>query len=142
MRPEIEKPEIQNQRVEQTAQAQTQQNAQVDRYGSCFGRPRGNGTGFWIGLEQNRPGFAVQTRIACRLPVPIANTTWDHLGVPGRSLGAHRITAEQSGIKNIIFGNAPSAPQNHSYYLSFNDIFNSCIQFVFSSMYLCIYESI
>jgi len=27
---------------------------------------------------------------------------------------------------------------NHSYYLSFNDFQNLCIQFVFSSMYLCI----
>ena len=26
---------------------------------------------------------------------------------------------------------------NHSYYLSFNDLQNLCIQFVFSSMYLC-----
>jgi len=30
---------------------------------------------------------------------------------------------------------------NHSYYLSFNDFQNLCIQFVFSSMYLCIYVS-
>ena len=29
--------------------------------------------------------------------------------------------------------------QNHSYYLSFNDCWNSCIQFDFSSMYLCFY---
>ena len=28
---------------------------------------------------------------------------------------------------------------NHSYYLSLNDFQNLCIQFVFSSMYLCIY---
>jgi len=28
---------------------------------------------------------------------------------------------------------------NHSYYLSFNDFQYLCIQFVFSSMYLCIY---
>jgi len=28
---------------------------------------------------------------------------------------------------------------NHSYYLSFNNFQNLCIQFVFSSMYLCIY---
>jgi len=28
---------------------------------------------------------------------------------------------------------------NHSYYLSFNDFQNVCIQFVFSSMYQCIY---
>jgi len=30
---------------------------------------------------------------------------------------------------------------NHRYYLSLNDFQNLCIQFVFSSMYLCIYVS-
>ena len=38
-----------------------------------------------------------------------------------------------------FFGNAAGAPGNHSYYLSFNDFQNICIQFVFLSMYLCIY---
>jgi len=38
-----------------------------------------------------------------------------------------------------FFGNAAGVPGNHSYYLSFNDFQNLCIQFVFSSMYLCIY---
>jgi len=38
-----------------------------------------------------------------------------------------------------FFGNAAGAPGNHSYYLSFNNFQNLCIQFVFSSMYLCIY---
>jgi len=54
--------------------------------------------------------------------------TWDHLGVPmasldtpATSLGAPRITAEQCGRNNIVFGNAAGAPGNHSYYLSFND---------------------
>ena len=42
------------------------------------------------------------------------------LRAPATSLGAPRITVEQSG-KNIFFGNAASAPGNHSYYLSFND---------------------
>ena len=32
-----------------------------------------------------------------------------------------------------------TTPGNHSYYLSFNDFQNLCIQFVFSTMYLCIY---
>jgi len=36
-----------------------------------------------------------------------------------------------------LFGNAAGAPGNHSYYLSFNAFQNLCIQFVFSSMYLC-----
>jgi hypothetical protein len=60
------------------------------------------------------------------------------LGAPATSLGAPRITVEQSGRNNIFFGNTAGAPGNHSYYLSFNDFYNSCIQFVFSSMYLCI----
>jgi len=38
-----------------------------------------------------------------------------------------------------FFGNAAGAPGNHSYYLSFNDFQNLCIQCVFSSMYLWIY---
>jgi len=53
--------------------------------------------------------------------------TWERLGVPATSLimpattlGAPRITVEQSG-KNIFFGNAAGAPGNHSYYSSFND---------------------
>jgi len=61
---------------------------------------------------------------------------WEHLGAPTTNLGAPatwlgapRITVEQSGKNNIFFGNAAGAPGNHSY----------CIQFVFSSMYLCIY---
>ena len=37
-----------------------------------------------------------------------------------------------------FFGNAAGAPGHHSYYLSFNNFQNLCIQFVFSSMYLCI----
>jgi hypothetical protein len=79
--------------------------------------------------------------------------TWEHLGAPvtrlgtpttsldapATSLGSPRITVEQSGRNNIFFGNTAGAPGNHSYYLSFNDFYNSCIQFVFSSMYLCIY---
>ena len=56
--------------------------------------------------------------------------SWEHLG-------AGWITVDQSG-KNI-FGNAAGAPGNHTYYLSFNDFQNLCIQFVFSSMYLWIY---
>jgi len=62
------------------------------------------------------------------------------LGTPmsaATSLGAPWITVEQSE-KNIFFGNAAGAPGNHSYYLSFHNFWNSCIQFVFSSMYLCI----
>jgi len=38
-----------------------------------------------------------------------------------------------------FFRNAAGAPGNHSYYLSFNDFQNLCIQFLFSSRYLCIY---
>ena len=65
--------------------------------------------------------------------------TATNLGAPATCQGAPRITVEQSGKNNIFFGNAAGAPGNHSYYLSFNDLYNSCIQFVFSSIYLCIY---
>jgi len=36
-----------------------------------------------------------------------------------------------------FFGKAAGAPGYHSYYLLFNNFQNLCIQFVFSSMYLC-----
>jgi hypothetical protein len=62
------------------------------------------------------------------------------LGGPATSLGAPQNTVEQSG-KMILFGIDAGALRNHSYYLSFNDFENSCIQFVLSSMYLCIYVS-
>ena len=46
---------------------------------------------------------------------------WERLGAPAASLGAPRITVEQSRENNIPFRNAAGAPRNHSYYLSFND---------------------
>ena len=48
-------------------------------------------------------------------------STWERLGAPAASLGAPRITVEQSRENNIPFRNAAGAPRNHSYYLSFND---------------------
>jgi len=62
-----------------------------------------------------------------------------NLGAPETCLGAPRITVEQSGKNNIFFGNAAGAPGNHSYNLSFNNFLNTCIQFVFSSIYQFIY---
>ena len=61
------------------------------------------------------------------------------LGAPATSLGAPQNTVEKSGKYNIFFRNAAGGPGNHSYYISFNDYENSCIQFVFSSMYLYSY---
>jgi hypothetical protein len=55
--------------------SQTWQNLLVDRYRSRFGQPTFNKSGFWTGLEPNRPGFAVQNLIASRLPGPVATTT-------------------------------------------------------------------
>jgi hypothetical protein len=60
-------------------------------------------------------------------------------GVPATCLGVPRITLDQSGKYNIFFGNTAGGPENHSYYLLFKDCYNSCIQFIFSSIYLCIY---
>jgi len=82
--------------------------------------------------------------------------TWEHLGVPERSLevpttcqGALGSTSNMSGStsncsravweNHILFGNVAGAPGNHSYYLSFNQLQISCIQIIFSYMYLCIY---
>jgi len=53
---------------------QTRRNPRVNGYGSRFGLPRVSGSGFWMGLEPNRPVLAVQTRTAGRLPRPVANT--------------------------------------------------------------------
>ena len=61
------------------------------------------------------------------------------LGALVISLGAPRITVEQSGKNNIFFGNAAGAPGNHSYYLSFND-FTTHVFSLYS--HLCIYVSI
>jgi len=60
---------------------------------------------------------------------------WEHLGAP-------QITVKQSGKNDIIFANGAGATGNHSYYLSFNDFWNWCIQFVFSSMHLYSYLSV
>jgi len=54
----------------------TRLNPRVDGYGSRFGPPRVSGSGFWTGLEPNRPVFAVQTRSANRLPGPVATTRY------------------------------------------------------------------
>jgi hypothetical protein len=57
---------------------QTRQNPRVDGSGPGFGPPRVSGSGFWLGLEQNRPVFAVQTRTAGGLPRPVANTNYQY----------------------------------------------------------------
>jgi hypothetical protein len=63
--------------------------------------------------------------------------------VPATILGAPRITVEQSGKYNIFLGNNAGVPGQYSYYyLSVDDSENSCIQFVFLSMYLYIYIAI
>jgi len=66
---------------------------------------------------------------------------WEPIATQATNLGAPRITLELSGKNNVIFGNTAVAPGNHSHYSSFNDFENSCIQFVFSSIYLYSYPS-
>jgi hypothetical protein len=46
---------------------------------------------------------------------------WEHLEGPATSLGAPRITVEQSRKNNFFLGNAADSPRNHRYFLSFND---------------------
>jgi hypothetical protein len=57
------------------------------------------------------------------------------LGVLVRNLGAPRITVEQFATY-ILFQNVVGVPGNHCCYISFNHFQNTCIQCVFSSMYL------
>jgi hypothetical protein len=64
------------------------------------------------------------------------------LEAPVRQLEASPITVEQCGKNNIFFGNTAGELGNYSYYLSFKDFSNSCIQCVFFSMYQYIYVSI
>jgi len=54
-------------------------------------------------------------------------------------LFTQRLAMYMSFSGRRFFGNAAVAPGNHSYNLLFNDFQNLCIQFVFSSRYLCIY---
>jgi hypothetical protein len=60
---------------------QTRQHPRVDGYRSRFCPPRVSGSGFWMGLELNRPVFVFQTRTAGRLPEPVANTSRDRATV-------------------------------------------------------------
>jgi len=55
----------------------TWQNRQLDRNRSRFGPPRGSGSGFWAGQEQNQPFFAAHTRTAGGFPALVANTRND-----------------------------------------------------------------
>ena len=55
--------------------SRTRRNLRVDGCGSGSGPPRVSGTGFWPGLQPNRPVYAVQTRTAGRLPGPVPNTS-------------------------------------------------------------------
>jgi len=60
---------------------------------------------------------------------------------PATILGASGITLEQSW-KYTIIGNPASASGYHSYYILFDFFDNSCVQFVFYSMYVYSYSSI
>ena len=65
-----------------------------------------------------------------------------HLAAWARSLGAPGMAIELSGKSNIFFVNTAGAPGNCSYYLLLNAFWNSCMHFVISSMYQCIYIAI
>jgi hypothetical protein len=76
---------------------------------------------------------------------------WVHLEPPGRDAKKPGSTNGKTGsISNHcrgvsetqhLFGNASSAPGNHSYYLAFNNFENSYIQCIFSFIYLYNYPS-
>jgi len=52
----------------------TRHNPRVDGYLSRFGPPWVSGSGFWTGLDPNRPISVVQSLNAGGLPRPVANT--------------------------------------------------------------------
>jgi len=63
---------------------------------------------------------------------------------PTTSLGSPWSTSDHCKTVSenyIFFGNIAGVLVNHSYYLSFNNFQNSCIQFLFSSIYLYTYLS-
>jgi len=122
--------------------------------------PRQSGWGLWPCLEPIRNKPLVKTWTTGGLPGPVGNTrlgalttslgqpttsigvATTRLGALATCLGAPRITVEQSVQNILFFGKAAGGPGYHSYYLLFNNFQNSCIQFVFSSMYLYSYPSI
>jgi len=75
---------------------------------------------------------------------PSLGARMTNLGAPGSASNKPRSPSNPSEAvweNEIFFGNGAGAPRNHSYYLSFNDFYNSCIQFVFSSLSLYSYPS-
>ena len=97
----------------------------------------------WWGRPECHRGLHVAPSLCCIMLMFMG--TWEHLavaetslGAPTTSLGAPWIAVEQSGESNIFFWNADSASGYHSYYISFKDFYNSCIQFVLVYMYLSI----
>jgi len=54
-------------------------------------------------------------------PMPSLGPWKSSLGAPVTHLGAPQFTLEQSGKNNIFFGNGAGAPENHTYYLLFNN---------------------
>ena len=59
---------------------------------------------------------------------------WEHLRAP-------RITGKQFAENDIVVANLSSGPGYHSNYWLFNDFYNSCIQFVHSSINVYSYPS-
>jgi len=66
----------------------------------------------------------------------------EHLGTQTISLCTARIAVELSGQNIISLRNTAAEPGNRSCYSSLGDSWNSSMQFVFSSMYLCMYIAI
>ena len=95
-------------------------------------------TGNKSGSANNKPE---STRVRRRQDWECQHQPWEHHGAPVTILGAPWITVEPSGINNCCFGNAAGALRNYSYYFSFNSFWNSCIEFVSSSLYLYSYPT-
>jgi len=63
---------------------------------------------------------------------------WEHLESPVTNLESFQIPQEQPGKYMFSWNNA-GAPGHYGYYIKFKNNYNSCILFVFRSMYLSIY---
>jgi len=82
-----------------------------------LGTPRSSGENFRCTWEHLGAPATSQGAPMTSLRAPMMS-----LGAPATSLGAPPITVEQSGKNNVFFGNTAGAPENHSYYLSFNNL--------------------
>jgi len=120
--------------------SQTWQNPWVDGYGSGFGPARSSASGFWTGLEPNRTVSPVQTRTAGGSPGPVANTTYTHhQNDTCVTLFAGAAVMLKPFTQHLAIDEKPRSTWERRRHVWEHLESQSCIQFVFSSVYPCIY---